>query len=143
MYRAICSCLISQCFLNSNNMCVLCGHQPLTPEHKLCCWSIKLVRYSNIHDNPDVWVVNEHHNNNMYHRQEILENHKIMDLASRVKVEFLGVYVRTAPQKIFAAHCKSSSNFRIIQRLHELQVPMYQHICNKYRKSFLKNALLL
>ena len=50
--RVVCGYLISQCFLNSNNQCVLCGHQSLTPEHILCGWSIKLVRYSN---NPSSW----------------------------------------------------------------------------------------
>ena len=69
-------------------MCVLCGHQTLTIEHKICGWSIKLVRYSNNHDNPDVLVVYEHRNTNMYHREEILENYKKMDLASRDKVAF-------------------------------------------------------
>ena len=43
-------------------MWVFCGHQTLTSEHKLCGWSIKLVRYSNNHDNSDVWVVYEHRN---------------------------------------------------------------------------------
>ena len=92
-------------------MCLLCGHQTLTSEHKLCGWSIKLVRYSNNHDNSDVWVVYKHRNNNVYHRQDILENHIKMNLASQDKVDFLRIYARTAPQQFFAAHCKSSSNF--------------------------------
>ena len=105
-------------------MCVLCGHQTLTIEHKICGWSIKLVRYSNNHDNPDVLVVYEHRNTNMYHRQEILENYKKMDLASRDKVAFLRVYARTAPQQIFAAHCKSSCNLEGDNT--ETELNMYQ-----------------
>ena len=129
MYRAICGCFISQCFLNSNNMCVLCGHQTPTPEHKMCGWCIKLVRYSNHHDNPDVWVVYEDRNNNMYHRQEFLENHKKMDLANRDKVDFLRVYAGTAPQPIFAAHCKSSCNLEGDNTETELKLYQIRNRC--------------
>ena len=69
-----------------------------------------------------MWVVYEHRNNNMYHIQEILENHKKIDLASRDKVDFSGVHA--GPQQIFAAHCKSSCNLEGDNT--ETELNMYQ-----------------
>ena len=88
-------------------VCVMKTSSPnITTEHTLCGWSIKLVRYSN---NPDVRVVYEHCNKNMYHKQNIFENKKKRILQAEIKKK-LRVYARSTPQQMFASNCKSSSN---------------------------------
>ena len=107
--RAACSCLISQCYLNSENTCISCGHQVINPsDHKSCGWSLKLVIYT---DNPDTWVVYVHRKNNMYHRQDILTNSKKkIDLPIRDQIDMLRIYAETTPQQVHAAQNKSCSN---------------------------------